>query len=78
MTPLSTRKNGEILWIESDGLLLSVNHADEKITNLGVRDSTDTNYLCHNSLYVDSYKESLVLLDKWKYYYAEDACEQPA
>ncbi|XP_060186993.1 F-box protein CPR1-like isoform X1 [Lycium barbarum] len=73
---IATRKNGEMLWAENDGLLLSVDHANQKIKDLGVRDSLNTNYLSHYSLYVNSYKESLVLLDKWRDYCAEDACEE--
>ncbi|XP_059285011.1 F-box/kelch-repeat protein At3g06240-like [Lycium ferocissimum] len=72
--PMATRRNGEMLWTESDGLLLSVDHADEKIKYLAIRDSIHTNHVFHDSLYVNSYKESLVLLDKWRDYYAEDAC----
>ncbi|XP_060188682.1 F-box protein At3g07870-like [Lycium barbarum] len=71
--PMATRKNGEMLWKECNGLLVSVNHADEEIKDLGVHDSIDNNHLFHDSLYVNSYKESLVLLDKWKDYCAEDA-----
>ncbi|XP_059285012.1 F-box/kelch-repeat protein At3g06240-like [Lycium ferocissimum] len=76
LKPMVTRKNGEILWTECDGLLLSVDHENEKIKDLGVCGTTNTYFLFYDSLYANCYKESLVLFNKWRDYCAEDACEE--
>ncbi|KAK4369002.1 hypothetical protein RND71_012794 [Anisodus tanguticus] len=75
--PMAIRKNGEIIWKAkraNSRLLVSVDHVVGKFKDIGIGNST--NDWCHNPLYVNYYKESLVLLDKWTNNCVGDACEE--
>ncbi|XP_059285107.1 F-box protein At3g07870-like [Lycium ferocissimum] len=72
--PIASRKNGEILWRAHNGFLVSHDIAAEKIENLGI---CNANFLpFHDALYVNTYKVSLVLLDKRKDCFPGDTCEE--
>ncbi|KAM3323543.1 hypothetical protein P3S67_004694 [Capsicum chacoense] len=74
--PIASRKNGEILWRAKNGFLVSYDFETEKIENL---DICNANFLPYdNALYVDTYKVSLVLLDKRTNYFSGDirSCEE--
>ena len=74
MKPMTIRNNGEIIWKLSCRLLVSVDHVVEKFEDVGHGHST--NGWCHIPHYVDYYKESLVLPDKWTDNCVGDACEE--
>ncbi|KAK4342438.1 hypothetical protein RND71_038254 [Anisodus tanguticus] len=72
--PIGSRKNGEILWRADNGLLVSYDIAAEKIENLGI---CNANYLPYRDvLYVNTYKVSLILLDKRTDCFPGDTCEE--
>ncbi|KAI8007953.1 F-box/kelch-repeat protein [Camellia lanceoleosa] len=60
--PIGMRKNGEVLVAMRDGYLVSYDPKSKRIMNLGIVGFTDL--YCYHSFVVDTYTESLVLLDK--------------
>ncbi|XP_009599278.1 F-box/kelch-repeat protein At3g06240-like [Nicotiana tomentosiformis] len=72
--PMASRKNGEILWTAYHPFLVSYDLEVKKMNCLCIY-STDCEPF-DNALYVNTYKESLVLLDKRTDYYGGDACEE--
>ncbi|KAL7185323.1 hypothetical protein ACSBR2_027289 [Camellia fascicularis] len=60
--PIGMRKNGEVLLVTSEGYLVSYDPESKRIVNLGVRGTTKCQYW--DAFYLDTYMESLVLLDK--------------
>ncbi|WMV38700.1 hypothetical protein MTR67_032085 [Solanum verrucosum] len=74
--PIASRKNGQILWRADNGLLVSYDTSVEKIENLGI---SNANFLPYrDALYVNPYKVSLILLDKWTDYLSGNttSCEE--
>ncbi|XP_060188220.1 F-box protein At3g07870-like [Lycium barbarum] len=72
--PMAIRKNGEIVCKTNRRLLVSGDHVVGKLKYIGIDNST--NGWCHNPLYLNYYKESLVLPDKWTNNCVGDACEE--
>ncbi|XP_028073788.1 F-box/kelch-repeat protein At3g06240-like [Camellia sinensis] len=60
--PIGMRKNGEVLVAMRDGYLVSCDPKSKRIMNLGIVGFTDL--YCYHSFAVDTYTESLGLLDK--------------
>ncbi|XP_060200083.1 F-box/kelch-repeat protein At3g06240-like [Lycium barbarum] len=58
--PIASRKNGEIFWRADNGLLVSYDHAAEKMKKVGIHNANHLPY--HYALYVNTYKVSLMLL----------------
>ncbi|KAG5597227.1 hypothetical protein H5410_038459 [Solanum commersonii] len=71
--PMTIRKNGEIIWKANRTVLVSVDHVVGKFKDVGLGNST--NGWCYNPRYIDYYKESLVLPNKWTNYCVGDAYE---
>ncbi|MCD7473044.1 hypothetical protein HAX54_014622 [Datura stramonium] len=60
--PMASRKNGEILWRACYPYLVSYDLAVKKMKFVCIHSTTFERF--HGALYVNTYKESLVLLDK--------------
>ncbi|CAL5406731.1 unnamed protein product [Camellia sinensis] len=67
--PIGMRKNGEVLLGTSEGYLVSYDPESKRIIYLGVQGTPDS--YCWYSFDVDTYMESLVLLDK-----GADCCDE--
>ncbi|KAL3364127.1 hypothetical protein AABB24_013067 [Solanum stoloniferum] len=74
LKPMAIRKNGEILWEGNRRLLVSVDHTGERFKDADIGNSS--NDWCYNPRYVNYYKESLVLPDRWTNNCVGDACEE--
>ncbi|PIN19088.1 hypothetical protein CDL12_08233 [Handroanthus impetiginosus] len=61
MSPLWVGRRGEVIVVRQDGRLVSYDHDGVVVKDLGVHDSSYED--CRRSIHVDSYKESLVLLE---------------
>ncbi|KAH0651180.1 hypothetical protein KY285_031293 [Solanum tuberosum] len=74
MKPMAIRKNGEILWKGNQRLLVSVDHTIDRFKDVDIGNSS--NDWCYNPRYVNFYKESLVLPDRWTNNCVGVACEE--
>ncbi|XP_058219531.1 F-box/kelch-repeat protein At3g06240-like isoform X2 [Rhododendron vialii] len=62
--PLGLRKNGEVIFSTRDEDLVSCNYRSKQISYLGIHGTSGDGYLNWHAFYIDTYVESLVLLNK--------------